>query len=109
MASPARYPALAFRCLALIIIASPVKGFLPMRDLVAGLTTRFNLSKPGMVNTPGPFLPKSRFIKPVISSNKLATCFRVNPVPVDNECKISDLVAALPADALFSAITTPLL
>ena len=43
--------------LALNVVGCLVKGCVPWRALVAGLRTVFSLSSPGMVNTPGPFLP----------------------------------------------------
>ena len=66
--------------LALKTMASPVNGFTPLRDLVAGLRTTLIFIKPGNVYIPGPVRLMSRLIRVLRDSNTALTSLLVRPV-----------------------------
>src|SRR5262249_3356563 len=95
--------------LALKVVFCLVIGWMPSRALVAGLWTFFSFSRPGMVKTPGPFLPSCALIRSVSASKTATTCFLLSWVLVETSCTTAALVIALPAppDFLLSAIGFP--
>src|SRR5262245_55439471 len=96
--------------LALTSIISPgLKGLGFLVALVAGLTIRLSLSRPGTVNTPGTFLPSSRWIRSERASKNWVTCLRLRPVFSARSAYVWDLLwglAAVDPFFLLSAMVT---
>src|SRR5262249_41860459 len=93
--------------LALNSVFCLVIGWMPSRALVAGLRTVLSLSRPGMVKTPGPFLPSCPLIRAVSLSKTSRTCFLLSFVSVASCWTTADLVIALALPVWFSAMTPP--
>jgi hypothetical protein len=85
--------------LALIMISSPVKGFLPRRALVAGFLTTLTFIRPGIENSLADF--RDFLMIPLSWSNTAPTSFLVRDVLSAIWLMISDLVGgfALPTRA----------
>jgi hypothetical protein len=95
--------------LALIVIGSPVNGFLPGFALVAGFRTTLSFSRPGMTNWPGPFLPSSLPISSPSAAKTPAICFLPRPVFSARAARISCLLAGFGLSAFRrSASGTPI-
>src|SRR5687768_11622212 len=86
--------------LALIVIASLVNGLMPGRALVAGLRMTLSLTRPGMLKTPRPFLPRSFLIMSPRTSITEEICFLLSPVPSERVARTSDLLGGLTAVAV---------
>src|SRR5262249_11098529 len=78
--------------LALISCGWPVCGLRPMRSLVAFFLARRTLTRPGMVNSPAPFLPSSRWTIFVRASNTSPTFPLVSSVSPASSARTALLV-----------------
>src|SRR5262245_9335657 len=95
--------------LAATSISSPgLKGLgTPFLAGWAGLRTRRILHRPGIWNTPFPFLPRALPISAVIASNTAATSFLARPVVVAMLANTSDLPAGLGLGAFLAIVSHP--
>jgi len=83
--------------LPLMIMASPVKGFLPGRSLVAGFFTALSLSRPGITNSPGPREPSCFLITSPRDSKTREMLFLSSSVSSASSAITCDLVNRLVA------------
>src|SRR5262249_40974423 len=95
--------------LALTSIISPGLnrfGFVP--PLVAGFLTRLSLSRLGMANNPGPFLPSSFLISSSRASKTAETSFASSPALSASSLYTVVFAIGLPASAFFFSAISPL-
>src|SRR5262245_58409797 len=76
--------------------SSPVKGSLRLPALRAGTWRSFSLSRSGITNSPGPFLPSSRLMSSLRPAKMPATSFFDRPVFSDRVPVTVDLLNFLP-------------